>query len=62
MQKAASGGGGIFKTAAAEILRSERRLMSTGVSLALILQSSPLMGAPLVYHVQQSWLRRCRSL
>ena len=30
MQKAANGGGGIFKTAAAEILRAERRLMSTG--------------------------------
>ena len=30
MQNAANGGGGIFKTAAAEILRAERRLMSTG--------------------------------
>ena len=30
MQKAANGSGGIFKTAAAEILRAERRLMSTG--------------------------------
>ena len=28
--QAANGGGGIFKTAAAEVLRGERRLMSTG--------------------------------
>jgi len=33
MQKAANGSGGIFKTAAAEILRAERRLMSTGESI-----------------------------
>ena len=36
MQKAANGGGGIFKTAAAEILRAERRLMSTGEAAHLM--------------------------
>lgn len=50
-QKAANGGGGIFKTAAAEILQAERRLMSTGEA-----------ACPNLIHLCLNVLRRrCRS-